>query len=190
MNLSTVPKKFKMDTRQMALIGLFSAIICIFGPLSFPLPISPVPITLGTFAIYFTIYVLGQKQSTISVLIYLLIGLVGLPVFSSFGSGPAKLLGPTGGYLIGYLFMTVISGMIIDKWGQNVAISFLGLLLGTIVLYLFGTIWLSFQSGLSFTAALAAGVIPYIPGDLVKIFLALFSGYKIRKRLEKIQHPL
>ena len=184
MNLSNSTETSKVNTRQMALTGLLAAMICIFGPLSLPLPVSPVPVTLATYAIYFTIYVAGARRSTISVLIYLLIGLVGLPVFSSFGSGPAKLFGPTGGYLIGYLFMTVISGFVIDRWGKNVVFSFLGMLLGTAALYLVGTLWLGYQMGLRFSVALAQGVIPYIPGDVVKMVLAVITGSQVRKRLQ------
>lgn len=173
------------STKSLAIIGLMTAITCILGPLSIPLPFSPVPISLTNLAIYFTIYVLGMKKGSISYLIYLLIGFVGLPVFSAFSSGPAKLFGPTGGYLIGFLFMALICGFFIDKWSQNYILQFTGMILGTAVCYLFGTLWLAHQANLSFYAALAAGVIPFIPGDLAKIIIALIAGPQIRKRLKK-----
>ena len=173
------------STKSLAIIGLMTAITCILGPLSIPLPFSPVPISLTNLAIYFAIYVLGMKKGSISYLIYLLIGFVGLPVFSAFSSGPAKLFGPTGGYLIGFLFMALICGFFIDKWSQNYILQFAGMILGTAVCYLFGTLWLAHQANLSFYAALAAGVIPFIPGDLAKIIIALIAGPQIRKRLKK-----
>lgn len=173
------------STKSLAIIGLMTAITCILGPLSIPLPFSPVPISLTNLAIYFAIYVLGMKKGSISYLIYLLIGFVGLPVFSAFSSGPAKLFGPTGGYLIGFLFMALICGFFIDKWFQNYILQFAGMILGTAVCYLFGTLWLAHQANLSFYAALAAGVIPFIPGDLAKIIIALIAGPQIRKRLKK-----
>ncbi|MDE7184517.1 MAG: biotin transporter BioY, partial [Lachnospiraceae bacterium] len=77
-------------TKELTLIGLMAAITCIAGPLSLPLPFSPVPISLTNLAIYFSVYILGMKRGTISYLVYLLLGLVGLPVFSAFTSGPAK----------------------------------------------------------------------------------------------------
>ncbi len=86
-------KKSSIDTKTLALIGVMTAVTCVLGPLSIPLPISPVPISLTLLAIHFSVYVLGMKKGTISCLIYLLIGFIGVPVFSSFTSGPAKLLG-------------------------------------------------------------------------------------------------
>ena len=119
MTEATVTKKkeaaTKLNTKTITVIGVMTAFICIMGPLSLTLPVSPVPISLGTLAIYFIPYVLGMKRGTISCCVYLLIGLVGLPVFTGFSSGPAKLLGPTGGYLIGYIFMTLICGFVIDR---------------------------------------------------------------------------
>jgi len=175
----------RMSTKILALIGVMTALICILGPISLPLPVSPVPISLGTLAIYFAIYVLGMKQGTISCCVYLLIGLVGVPVFTGFTGGPAKLLGPTGGYMIGYIFMALIGGWFIDKWNGEIVYSFVGLLLATIVLYAFGTVWLAYQAGMGFGAALMAGVIPFIPGDLAKMIIAVLVGVQVRSRLKK-----
>lgn len=173
------------NTKALALIGVMAAVTCILGPLSIPLPFSPVPISLTNLAVYFSVYVLGMKKGSISYVIYLLIGLVGIPVFSSFTGGPGKLLGPTGGYLIGFLFMAVICGFFIDKWPDKRYMGFLGMAIGTLVCYLFGTVWLAYQAELSFSAALTAGVIPFIPGDIIKMLIAMFIGPEIVKRLKK-----
>ncbi|MDO4298325.1 MAG: biotin transporter BioY [Lachnospiraceae bacterium] len=170
-------------TSTIALIGVMAAVTCILGPMSIPLPISPVPISLTNFVIYMAIYVLGMKKGTISYLIYLLIGFIGIPVFSAFTSGPAKLLGPTGGYLIGFVFMALICGFFIDQWCSKMYMCFIGMVIGTAVCYLFGTVWLAYQAGMSFGAALAAGVIPFLPGDLAKIVIAMIIGPQIRRRL-------
>lgn len=175
----------KGNTKALALIGVMAAVTCIMGPLSIPIPFSPVPISLTNLAVYFSIYVLGMKKGSISYIIYLLIGLVGVPVFSAFTGGPAKLLGPTGGYLIGFVFMAVICGFFIDKWTDKMYMCFLGMVIGTAVCYLFGTVWLAYQAGLSFYSALAAGVIPFLPGDLAKIIIAMIIGPQIRRRLKK-----
>lgn len=180
----------KITTKQMALIGLMAAVICILGPWSLTIAVSPVPISLCTLAIYFVISVLGMKLGTISVVIYILLGLVGLPVFSGFSGGAGKLFGPTGGYIIGYIFMALISGFFIDKWSgrngfANKLIAFVGMLLGTAICYLFGTVWLAYQLTLDFPAALAMGVLPYIPFDLIKIIIAMLLGCQIHKRLVK-----
>ncbi len=177
--------KPKFTVKQLALIGLMTAVICVLGPLALNIPVSPVPISLGTLAIYFVVSVLGMKLGTISVLIYILLGLVGVPVFAGFTSGPGKLFGPTGGYIIGYIFMALICGFFVDKFGRKLPIYFLGMLLGTAVCYLLGTLWLGFQMDMSFPKALMAGVIPYIPGDLVKLIIAMIIGFQVRKRLLK-----
>lgn len=99
---STNPKATvsqKLSVRQIAAIGIMAAATAILAP--FSIPIGPVPISLTNLAIYFALYILGAKDGTLSYLVYLLIGLIGVPVFSGFTSGPEKLFGPTGGYLIG-----------------------------------------------------------------------------------------
>ena len=117
--------KQNFSVRQMAVIGVMTAVTCILAP--FSIPIGPVPISMTNLAIYFSLYVLGMKNGTISYLVYLLIGLIGVPVFSGFTSGPEKLFGPTGGYLIGFLPMAILAGFLIDKFHHRRIISFLGM---------------------------------------------------------------
>jgi biotin transport system substrate-specific component len=171
--------------QTLTLIGVCTAIICILGPLSIPFPFSPVPISLTHLGIYTALYALGWKKGTLSYLIYLLAGLCGLPVFSAFTGGPGKLFGPTGGYFIGFLFMAVICGLFIDRFPTKPLLTLPGFLLGNIACYAFGTLWLSLQANISFSAALAAGVLPFIPGDLIKVLLVFLIGPVLRKRLIK-----
>lgn len=166
-------------------IGLFTAIICILGPLSIAIPISPVPISFTNLAIYFTAIILGWKNGTISYLVYLLIGFVGIPVFSSFTAGPGKLLGPTGGYLIGFILLAVIAGYFVDRFPGKIHMYVLGMVLGTIVTYALGTGWLAYQANMTFQAALFAGVIPYVPGDIIKIIIAATIGPAIKRQIKK-----
>lgn len=173
----------KSSTYQLTLIGIMTAITCILGPLSIPIPFSPVPITFTNLAIYLTAFILGWKKATISYFIYLLLGLVGLPVFSGFMGGPERLFGKTGGYLIGFIFMALISGFFIEKFYGKIHMYFLGLILATLVTYLFGTVWLAYLANLTFVQALLLGVIPYIIGDSIKIIIAITIGPLIRKRL-------
>lgn len=154
------------------------------GPLSVPLPFSPVPISLTNLAVYFALYVLGRKRACVSYLLYLLIGFAGIPVFSGFTAGPGKLLGPTGGYLVGFMLMALIGGYVTDRWPFRPAWCFAGLAGGTAVCYLFGTLWLAGLAHMSLAGALAAGVLPFIPGDICKIIIALVTGPVIRKRLD------
>ena len=187
MNKSTISAKPKsiFNVKQIALVGLMAAIICVLAPFALPIPISPVAISLGTLAIYFVLTVLGLKLGTVSVIVYILLGLVGLPVFTGFTGGPGKLFGPTGGYIIGYLFMAPICGFFIDRWGDKFLPSFLGMVLGTAVLYLFGSLWLAYQASYTLPQAFMAGVVPYIPGDLIKLILAMVLGRQVRKRLKR-----
>ena len=122
-------------------------------------------------------------MGTVSVLIYILLGLAGVPVFVGFTAGPGKLFGPTGGYIIGYIFLALICGLFADKFDKILPLYFLGMVLGTAALYLFGTVWLGYLMDLTFLQALMAGVIPYIPGDLVKLVIAVTLGLQVKKRL-------
>lgn len=175
----------KFSVKQLSLVGLMSAVICILGPWALTVPVSPVAISLGTLAIYFVISVLGMKLGTISVVIYILLGLAGVPVFTNFTGGPGKLFGPSGGYIIGYIFLALIAGFFVDKFETNLPVYFTGMALGTVVLYVFGTLWMGYQMDFTFTQALMAGVVPYIPGDLIKLIVATAVGIQIRKRLVK-----
>lgn len=186
-NTLAAPKTQKplLTLKQITLAGLMTAVFCLLGPLSLNIPISPVPISLGMLALYFVVSVLGMKLGTFSVLAYILLGLAGLPVFTGFTGGAGKLLGPTGGYIIGYIFMALICGFFVDKWGNRLIMEILGMVLGTAVCYLFGTVWLAYLASYTFYQALAAGVLPYIPVDALKLALALLVGRQIRARILK-----
>ncbi len=170
-----------LSIKNIALIGVITAITCILAPLS--IPIGPVPISLTNLVIYFGLYILGTMKGTISYFVYLLLGLVGLPVFSGFTAGPQKLFGPTGGYLIGFIPMAIIAGLFIEKSGRKIVLSFIGMILGTAVCYVFGTAWLAYQLHYTFAQALAAGVLPFIVGDLIKMVLSALVAPQIYKAL-------
>lgn len=176
-------KKTLKNIRVLALIGVMTAVTCILGP--FSISIGVVPIAFANLAIFLSVYVLGMKLGTISCVMYLLIGIAGLPVFTSFTGGPGKLLGPTGGYLIGYVFMALICGFFIDRWTSNKMLCLLGMILGQAVCDLLGTVWLAYQAGLTFGAALFTGVVPFIAGDLLKMVLAIVFGSRLRAALTK-----
>lgn len=173
----------KISASTIAVVALMTAVTCILGPLS--IPIGPVPIALTNLALYFSVILLGWKKGTLSCLIYLLIGLVGIPVFSGFSAGPAKLFGPTGGYLIGYIFLVLISGWFIEKFPGKRIMYLCGMILGTAVCYALGTAWLAYEAEMTAQAALMAGVVPFIPGDLAKIVIALIIAPMIRNPLVK-----
>lgn len=177
----------KIKTKQMVLIALMTAVTCVLGPLSIPLPFSPVPISLTNFAIFLAIFVLGMKNGTISFIIYLLLGAVGVPVFSSFRGGLQVLAGPTGGYLIGFIFLALIMGFALDHFDRKLLPTIIGMIIGMVVCYAFGTVWLAKLLSLSFKEGLMMGVIPYLPGDAAKIIIAAIVGAKLYGATQKIR---
>lgn len=182
-------EKSFVSTQKMVLIALMTAITCIMAPFSLPIPFSPVPISLTNLVICISIFVLDYKAATLSYIIYLLLGLAGLPIFSGFTGGFGKLAGPTGGYLIGFIFLALIAGLFVDKaqGRYRYVLYVVGMVLGSIVTYAFGTIWLAKQMNLTFVQGLAAGVIPYLPGDILKIVIAMVIGPVLKRRLRNLQ---
>ena len=178
-------KQKKISVSEMALIAVMAAVTCIMGLLSIPIPFSVVPISLTNLAVYLAIYVLGCRRGTLSYLVYLLLGLVGVPVFSGFSGGVGKLFGPTGGYLLGFIFMALICGWAIDHFSCKLVPSFIGMLLGTVACYAFGTAWFCIVTQVAVMAALKTCVLIFIPGDIAKMVIAAFAGPILRERLQK-----
>lgn len=175
----------RITVRDMAVVALVTAVICIISPFSIPIAISPVPITLALFAVYLSGIILGCKRGLISVFVYLLLGMVGLPIFSGFTGGVQKLVGPTGGYLIGYIFLVWITGFFVERFPHKKGMYVAGGVIGLATCYLFGTIWFVLQYKVGFTAALTMCVIPYIPLDLMKLVAAVIVGSRVRNILIK-----
>ena len=176
----------KSSPRRLVLIAMMTAITCILAPLSIPIPVSPVPISLTNLVLLISVYILGWKDASISFIIYLLLGLAGLPVFSGFSGRLGKIAGPTGGYLAGFIFMTVIAGLAVDIFSGKRLPAVIGMALGTAVAYAFGTAWLAIQMDLTFISALSIGVLPYLAGDTLKIILAVIAGPMLKKRLRPL----
>lgn len=178
-------RRKQVSVGRLSAIGLMTAVLCILGPVSVPIPVTPVPVSLATLVIYLILFLLGSRAGTVSCVLYLLLGMAGLPVFSGFTGGAARLAGPTGGYLIGYIFMAFLSGMFIERSGGKAMLSVPGMLLGMAVTELFGTVWLARVSEMRLTEALAAGVLPFLVGDVGKIILAAILGPMLRRRLKR-----
>ena len=187
-NNTAVKEKFKKSSKAQTLtfIALSTAITCILGPLSIVIPISPVPISLTILAIFISVYAIGLKKGMVSLLLYFLIGFIGLPVFSNFKGGFNVLIGPTGGYIIGFVFVVLCAGFFIDKFESKIYMHVIGMVLGTILCYITGTAWLAYQSQMTFIEALFTGVIPFIWADAIKIIIAAIVGPKLRKALKKL----
>ena len=180
MNYENTRVSRSIQTYAMVSTALMTAVTCILAPLS--VPIGPVPISFTNLAIYLSLYLLDWKRGTLSYFLYLLIGFAGLPVFSGFTGGVAKLAGPTGGYIVGFIPMAIIAGIVIDHC-QKRWIQLLGMIVGTAICYALGTAWFCISASYTVGAALTVCVIPFIPADLIKMVIAMLLGPEIKKRI-------
>ena len=170
-----------LSTKNLSLMALMSALLCLLAPIS--IPIGPVPITLSIFIIYIISYILDANSALISVFIYLIIGIVGLPVFAGYKSGLGVILGPSGGYLISYLVVVYISSYYNNKYYYNKILQLLFMFITLILCYVCGTIWFSIFKKMTFIESLFICVFPFIITDVIKIIAACMLGNEIRKRL-------
>lgn len=168
---------------NMTSCALMAALMCVLCPVS--VPIGPIPISLSILVILLTVFVLGTWRALVSYTVYLLLGAVGMPVFSGFQGGLAKLAGPTGGYLAGFWLMILVAGLIMEKGKRNLLITSLGMLVGVAVDYAVGTAWFVFQTESTVAHALDVCVYPFIPFDVAKIVVAVLLGSVVYKGLQK-----
>jgi biotin transport system substrate-specific component len=170
---------------DLSLIVLGSLFVAAFAQLSIPLPFTPVPITGQTFAVLLVGMVLGPRRGAMALLAYLAEGAAGLPVFAEMGSGVATLLGPRGGYLVGFVAAAWLVGLLAERgFDRSLIKTLAAMALGNAVIYFFGVLWLSrFVSGLvGDQGALALGMYPFLIGDAIKASLAamlLPSAWKL-----------
>lgn len=167
----------KMRTVDMAYIAVFAVLIAVCSWISVP---TTVPFTLQTFGVFLAVGVLGGKRGTLAVLVYLLLGVVGVPVFAGFSGGISCLLGSTGGYIIGFLFSALVMWAMERLLGKSQWVLGLSMVLGLLVCYVFGTVWFmqvyaKTTGVIGLLTALEWCVIPFIPIDLIKIVLALVT---------------
>jgi biotin transport system substrate-specific component len=170
------------QTYHIALVGILAAVLAVTGP--FAIPIGPVSITLGTFAVILTGYVLGPKYGTVAVAVYLILGTVGLPIFSGATGGFGQIIGPTGGYLVGFLFLAFFTGLFVKLFKNKVVLHAIGAVVGEVVLYILGTGWFVIITGYSVVDALLVCVIPFLIGDTIKLIAAVVVGYLLRRKLK------
>ena len=166
----------------MVFTAIMAAVLCIAAPFSLPIP-SAVPLSLATFVIYLTGALLGWKKGCAAVGVYILLGMVGLPVFSGFMGGFARIAGVTGGYIVGYLPCVLLTGFFTEITGGKLRGMVTGMTLGTLALYAFGTAWFMLFTGSGLAAALAGCVIPFLPADILKIIAASALAAALRKKL-------
>lgn len=171
----------KPKVLKLTLTALFAVIISVCSMLSIP---APVPFTLQTFGVFLALFVLGGKYGTLSILVYICLGLAGLPVFHNFTGGIGIIMSGTGGYITGFLLSGAVYALITKLAGEKSHIKLIAAFVGLIICYITGTLWFSFTAEQSqgLLAATLSCVVPFIIPDTVKILLAFF----IAKRTEKI----
>ncbi len=192
MEQKTVSVKTSAQIRAAVLCGLFAAFTAVFSQIS--LPIGPVPISCSLIAVYLAGLFLPVKTAALSQLVYLLLGIIGVPVFAGFQSGAARLAGPTGGYLLVYPVIALILSLAMVIYDKKLARKPLAaraayivsaMLVSLIVCYAAGTAWFTVFSGSSFQTALSLTVVPFIAGDIAKIVLCTVVTISARERLKK-----
>lgn len=166
--------------KKITFTALFAAILCIISP--FTIPLGVIPISLATFGVYLSGAVLGFRRGCSAVLVYIALGTAGLPVFSGFSGGLAKLGGVTGGYIIGYILCAAAVGLITERRRNSFIFYPLSMLIGTALCYAFGTAWFIYLTHTNLYAALLTCVIPFLIGDAIKIAAASILSFRLGKR--------
>jgi len=180
-------------SRGIALAATLAALISVASPINIPLdPITPVPITLQVFFVYLAGALLGARYGALSMVIYLVLGAVGIPVFSGPASGPAVFFGFSGGYLFAFPVASLLGGYVArrrpaTRRGDTIRVS-LSALLSLLVIYVIGVVWLSYYLGLSLLNGVLAGAVPFIPLDLLKAVVAV--PIAVRLRWSTLQLPV
>lgn len=176
----------KARLKNAVLISLFTTIIAVCSLITIP---SPVPFTLQTLGIFCALSVLGGRNGTVTILLYTVLGLVGVPVFAGFSAGPGHLLGATGGYIIGFIFCALVYWLITKLLGNSPKATISGLSSGLITCYITGTLWYAFVylgeiSVKSLFSAIIVCIAPFIIPDIVKLIVAVL----ISRKLQAINH--
>jgi len=181
-----------MKTRDYVLCGLFAAILCVSAFITIPLGFTPIPLTMQVLAVAVTAAVLGGKRGAIAVLIYVLLGCFGLPVFSGMKGGLGVVAGATGGFIWGFIPQAFVAGIICDKvfavgkGGKKIAMAIAALFLGLCILYACGTVQFMHVANMGLGAALGAAVLPFVPFDIFKLAVAAVIADNLRKQIAVI----
>lgn len=167
--------------KWLMLSAIFAALTAVLSQITIPLPL--IPITGQTLAVGLTATILGSRWGTVSILIYVLLGAVGLPVFSGASGGLQVLVGKTGGYIFGFIFTAYVTGLILEKTRNQFAWGLVANIVGMFVTLAFGAAQLKYVMDVPWNLAMAYGVTPFLVVGVVKAVLAAWIGIKVRERL-------
>ena len=180
-----------LSVRDMTYIAVSAILIAVCSWIT--IPAGPVPFTMQTFAVFTVVALLGWKRGLFSVLLYLLLGALGLPVFSGFGAGIAKILGPTGGYMVGFAALCLVYGLMTKNGRDSLPKEAAALALGCLVCYALGTAWFMVvytrsNGGITLLATLSMCVFPFIIPDAVKLALSLVLVRRLRRAMPQLKN--
>lgn len=174
----------RMPLRQLILCALFAALTAVCAQIQ--IPMWPVPVTLQVLPVLLCAALMDRRYAVLMTLVYLLMGLVGLPVFSGMGGGAGKLFGTTGGYIIGFVACALVTSLLIEKLGRSWWQQAIAMVVGVLVCYAFGTAWFMILSGRGLWESLTMCVIPFLVGDAVKIALATVLSLRLYAPMKKV----
>ena len=163
----------------MVFVAMFAALIAVCSIIS--IPVGQVPVTLQTFAVCLSAAMLGWKRGTLSVLIYILLGAVGVPVFAGLKGGFGVLAGPTGGYIVGFLLTAFVIGLAAEKWERRALPLVIAMMIGVLLCYTAGTIWFMLITKMHLGESLLLCVVPFLLPDAVKIAAAVLLSNRLSK---------
>lgn len=166
---------------EITKIGLMVALLCITAYISFPIPFTPILITAQTIVINLIALTLSPKASVTTVITFFLIGIIGIPVYSGGRAGISTLVGPSGGYFLGFLVSVFVVSYIRGKEISLKKYLLLTIVVATPIIYFFGALWMSYYSGGTFMETLTASVLPFIPGDIIKAVMASLVAVRLNK---------
>lgn len=175
-------KKMKVNT--MILCALFAALSAILSQVI--IPIGAIPVNMTHLSIFLAAGLLGAKYGSVSQIIFVLLGALGVPVFSEFTGGLGAIIGPRGGFIIGYIVCTVVTGLLIEKLGKSIMILIVSMISGMLFNYLLGSLWYSHITQTGLIAAFSVCILPFLPGDAIKIILSSILIKRLNPAIQNI----
>ena len=175
----------KTNIRELTKLAICIALLCVSSYISFPIPFSPAPITAQTIIINLIALILTPRQTAVSIGIYILLGICGLPVFSGGTAGIGRLLGPTGGFIIGFLISAPLISLLKGKKDSILRYLLVTIFVGMPVLDAFGALFMCITQKMNLIAALSAAVVPFLFGDILKCIVGSYLALALNKALKK-----
>jgi biotin transport system substrate-specific component len=187
MDMETIINKELISDKRLCrllAVGIFITLTSLSAFVRIPLPFTPVPLTLQTFFVLLSGALLGRKLGVVTQVAYMFLGLTGQQVFTGSGSGSLYLLGPTGGYIVGFVLASFFAGSFLIKDKLNLVVVFMKLLAADFIILFSGTLWLKVSLSCPLSKALLLGFLPFVLGDILKVALATVVYNKIRARVK------